>query len=46
MPGYEAITCIVPLRALSFAYIQSTLVISASIISNNRLSRRENVVFV
>ena len=30
----------------STSYIQSTLVISTSVISNNRLSRRENLVLV
>ena len=34
------------LKPISHSQIQSTLVISTSVISNNRLSRRENLVLV
>ena len=34
------------LTALYILYIQSTLVISTSVISNNRLSRRKNPILV
>ena len=35
-----------PITPSTFGHIQSTLVISTSIISNNRLYRRENLVLV
>ena len=39
----------IPVKCLSITFlskVQSTLVISTSVISNNRLSRRENLVLV